>query len=104
MIETSFVIVENQNIFTGMNHFLHDKILRSSIKLIFSSDNCLQKPQILHMSAMGFNAIDKMVDDFFIDFVAECGIALRLQGNLEVEGMNYFGIWWRVTEVCIRKS
>ena len=82
MIETSFVIVENQNIFTGMNHFLHNKILRSSIKLIFCSDNCLQKSQILHMSAMGFDTVDKMVDDFFVDFIAKCGIALEnMQGN-----------------------
>ena len=81
MIETSFVIVENQNVFTGMNHFLHNKILRSSIKLIFCSDNCLQKSQILHMSAMGFDTVDKMVDDFFVDFIAKCGIALKnMQG------------------------
>ena len=34
------------------------------------------------MSAMGFDTVDKMVDDFFVDFIAKCGIALKnMQGN-----------------------
>lgn len=70
MIETSFVIVENQNIFPRMYHFLHYQILWPPVELIFCSDNCLQKSQILHMSAVRFNAVDKMMYDFFIDFIA----------------------------------
>ena len=77
MIETGFVVVEKEEIFTRMDHFLHYQILRSSVELIFSSYNRLQKGQILNMFSVSFNAMDKMLNDFVIDFITQDGISLE---------------------------
>ena len=77
MVETGFIIIKDQNIFPRMNHFLHDQILRSPIELIFGANNGLKKSQILHMSAMIFDAMNKMLNYFLIHFIAQIGIAFK---------------------------
>ena len=77
MIETGFVVVEKEEIFTRMDHFLHYQILRSSVELIFSSYNRLQKGQILNVFSVSFNAMDKMLNNFVIDFITQDGISLE---------------------------
>ena len=85
MIETGFVIVKDQNIFSSMNQFLHHQILRSSVKLIFRSHNSLQKSEVLNMSSVCFcKGISSLVS-IFLKF-SRNGICHKINAkNHEIE-------------------
>jgi ribosomal protein L10 len=45
--------------------------LTLSDELVLSADDCLKEPQIFGVSSMDFNAVNKMLDDFLVNFIAK---------------------------------
>jgi hypothetical protein len=45
--------------------------LTLSDELVLSTDDRLKEPQVLGVSAVNFNAVNEMLDDFLVDFIAK---------------------------------
>jgi hypothetical protein len=52
-------------------YLLHDHILALPDERVLCSYNCLQEFQILNMLPVTLDAVDKMLDYFLVDFVAQ---------------------------------
>ena len=58
--------------------YLHDQILTPPYELRLSVDDGLEEPQVLHMLAMALDAMDKVLNNLLVHFVAQDGVVLNL--------------------------
>ena len=45
--------------------------------LVFGSHNCLKEFEVLNMSSMGFNTMNKMLNDLLTDITTKTSIVLK---------------------------
>ena len=96
-VEYHLVIVEDEDVFSSIDKLLveqirkqfreegkgqlkhlHDQILTPPDELRLGVDDGLEEPQVLHMLAMALDAMDKVLNNLLIHFVAQDGVVLNL--------------------------
>ena len=76
-IERGLVVVKDQDVLSDVDQFLHHHILALPDKLSFRPDDRLQEMDVFDVTAVSFDAVDEMLDDFIAEFSAQLRIVLE---------------------------